>query len=262
MSKGVSVIDVTKQYHSMDGSEVVALHNVNLHIEPGEFVAIVGSSGCGKSTLLRTICGLLKPTSGSVKVNDQVVNEPLDDTAMVFQTPTLLPWSTILDNVLFPLRMRGKMQSSSAEYAMSLLKLVGLQGFEHKYPRELSGGMQQRAGICRGLVQNPSVLLMDEPFGALDALTREEMSMELLRIWTEQPKTVVFVTHSITEAVLLSDRVVVMSPRPGRVVEVIPIQLERPRNFDQLGDTPARQAMHRIREIIYADQKTGSNVNA
>lgn len=252
---GVSVRNVSQRYATRDGSDTVALSDVSLEVCKGEFIALVGASGCGKSTLLRIVCGLLRPTAGDVMLNGAVVREPRDDTAMVFQAPTLLPWATILDNVLFPLRMRGTLKPESAAYARALLKLVGLEGFEGKFPRELSGGMQQRAGICRGLIQDPDVLLMDEPFGALDALTREDMGMELLRIWSEQPKTVLFVTHSISEAVLLADRVVVMSPRPGRIAEILDIVLPRPRSLDQLGEPAAQAAIRRIREIIYADRK-------
>ena len=251
---GLKIQGVSKRYTSRDGTDTVALQDVSLNVGPAEFVTLVGASGCGKSTLLRLVCGLLPTTAGSIVLGGKHVQEPRDDTAMVFQAPTLLPWATIVDNVLFPLRMLGKLHANSRDHALKLLKLAGLEGFEHKYPRELSGGMQQRAAICRGLVQQPSVLLMDEPFGALDALTREEMSLELLRIWSENPMTVLFVTHSISEAVLLADRVVVMSPRPGRVAEVIPIHLPRPRNFDQLALPEAQDAVRRIRSIIYADK--------
>ena len=180
-----------------------------------EFVCLVGPSGCGKSTLLRLVAGLVAPTGGTVSIGGTAVTEPRDDTGIVFQAPTLLPWASILDNVLFPLDMMGKLDAAGRERARDLLALVGLAGFEGKYPRELSGGMQQRAGICRALVHDPDILLMDEPFGALDALTREELTIELMRIWQERPKTILFVTHSIPEAVLLADRVVVMSAAAG-----------------------------------------------
>lgn len=252
---------VSKRYRSRDGTDTLALDNVSLDIADGEFIVLVGASGCGKSTLLRIVCGLLSPTNGAVTLGGTAINAPRDDTAMVFQSPTLLPWATILDNVLFPLKMLGTLRPESVAEAMSLLKLVDLQGFENKYPRELSGGMQQRVALCRGLVQKPSVLLMDEPFGALDALTREEMSLELLRIWAQQPKTLLFVTHSISEAVLLADRVVVMSPRPGRIEEVIPIDMPRPRSFDQLGSHTAQEAIRRIRQIIYSDKTAGNVAN-
>jgi len=252
--EGLRIAHVSKRYASRDGASTVALSDISLDVGVSEFVTLVGASGCGKSTLLRLVCGLISPSAGTIMLGGLPVREPRDDTAMVFQAPTLLPWATILDNVLFPLRMLGTLAPTSRDGALNLLDLVGLAGFEHKYPRELSGGMQQRAAICRGLVQQPSVLLMDEPFGSLDALTREEMSLELLRIWSENPMTVLFVTHSISEAVLLADRVVVMSPRPGRVADVIPIHLPRPRHFDQLAHPDAQDAVRRIRGIIYADR--------
>jgi len=253
--EGLRIVHVSKRYPSRDGTSTVALNDVSLDVGASEFVTLVGASGCGKSTLLRLVCGLIPPSAGTIVLGGLPVCKPRDDTAMVFQAPTLLPWATILDNVLFPLRMLGTLVPTSRESALKLLDLVGLAGFEYKYPRELSGGMQQRAAICRGLVQQPSLLLMDEPFGALDALTREEMSLELLRIWSENPMTVLFVTHAISEAVLLADRVVVMSPRPGRVADVIPVHVPRPRHFDQLAHPDAQDVVRRIRSIIYADKR-------
>lgn len=252
----VGIERVSQRYTTRDGSVIDALIDVSLDIKAGEFVSLVGASGCGKSTLLRLICGLNAPTKGAITVDGVPMDGPRDDLAMVFQAPTLLPWATILDNVLFPLKLRGKVTRDGQDHARSLLSLAGLSGFEKRLPKELSGGMQQRASICRGLVQKPNVLLMDEPFGALDALTREEMSLELLRIWSHSQNTVIFVTHSISEAVLLSDRVVVMSPRPGRVAEIIEVDLPRPRSFDLLGEPAAQEAMHRIRELIYADRSS------
>jgi NitT/TauT family transport system ATP-binding protein len=179
------------------------------------------------------------------------VREPRQDTGIVFQNPTLLPWASVTDNVLFPLKLMHQVRSDSIAIVHDLLKLVGLAGFEHRYPRELSGGMQQRAAICRALIHDPDILLMDEPFGALDALTREEMSLELLRIWTAQPKTILFVTHSISEAVMLADRVVVMSPRPGRIVEEIDVPLLRPRTFDLQARPEFQECARRIRGLIF-----------
>ena len=212
---------VAKTFVTRGGEEVAAMADVSLEVGRNEFVCLVGPSGCGKSTLLRLVAGLVAPTGGTVSIGGTAVTEPRDDTGIVFQAPTLLPWASILDNVLFPLDMMGKLDAAGRERARELLALVGLAGFEGKYPRELSGGMQQRAGICRALVHDPDILLMDEPFGALDALTREELTIELMRIWQERPKTILFVTHSIPEAVLLADRVVVMSARPGRIAEII-----------------------------------------
>lgn len=242
---------VGKVFAGRDGSRVVALEGVSLDVAAGEFVAIVGASGCGKSTLLRLVAGLVPVTSGAVRVAGETVRAPTDATAMVFQAPTLLPWANVLRNVTFPLRLMGRAGGDTEARARSLLAKAGLAGFETKLPSELSGGMQQRVAICRALLQQPRVLLMDEPFGALDALTREEMSLELLRIWRETGAAVLFVTHSISEAVLLADRVVVMSPRPGRVADIVDIALPRPRSFEQEGEPAFHAAAQRIRRTIY-----------
>ena len=243
-------------------TDIVALDDISLAVRQREFVTVVGASGCGKSTLLRLVAGLLRPTEGGVRIDGEPVREPRPDTGIVFQSPTLLPWANVLDNVLFPLKIMGQMAPGSAERAHRLLALVGLEGFERNFPRELSGGMQQRAAICRALIHNPDILLMDEPFGALDALTREEMSLELLRIWTEQPKTILFVTHSIAEAVLLADRVVVMSPRPGRVVDIIPVPLPRPRNFDVEELHEFQDCARRIRGHIFGGKARGVSLSS
>jgi NitT/TauT family transport system ATP-binding protein len=245
---------VTRIFNSRDGDQVTALEDVSLEIGTNEFVTLVGPSGCGKSTMLRIVAGLILPTAGAATIGGQPITEPRSETGIVFQAPTLLPWASVLDNVLLPLRMMRRMNSGSADKAAALLKLVGLAGFESKSPRELSGGMQQRVAICRALVHEPDILLMDEPFGALDALTREEMTMELLRIWGERPKTVLFVTHSITEAVVLADRVVVMSPRPGRIAEIIDIKSPRPRSFHVEGDAAFHDASRRIRQLIFGQR--------
>jgi NitT/TauT family transport system ATP-binding protein len=247
----ITIEDVGKTFTTDDGAVVAALSNVTLTVGKNELVSLVGPSGCGKSTLLRLIAGLLTPSQGRVAIDGSLVTEPRAETGIVFQAPTLLPWATILDNVLFPLKMMGKLGPDSRERAMELIELVGLTGFERRLPRELSGGMQQRAGICRALVHDPDILLMDEPFGALDALTREELTLEVLRIWTERPKTIVFVTHSIPESVLLSDRVVVMSPRPGRIAEIIRVGLGRPRRFDMEAEIGFQDSTRRIRELIF-----------
>ncbi|MGH8760683.1 MAG: ABC transporter ATP-binding protein [Burkholderiales bacterium] len=242
---------LSKVFGSRDGGNVAALEDVSIGIRRNEFVTLVGPSGCGKSTLLRLIGGLLLPDKGSVKIDGHAVTEPRADTGIVFQAPTLLPWASVLDNVLFPLVLMKRMAPGSAAHARDLLRLAGLAGFESRFPRELSGGMQQRAAICRALIHDPETLLMDEPFGALDALTREEMTMELLRIWSERRKTIVFVTHSIPEAVLLADRVVVLSRRPGRVAAVIDVPLARPRSFVQEGSGDFQECVSRIRELIF-----------
>jgi len=246
----IKISNTSKVFQSWDGESIVALEDISLEIKENEFVTLVGPSGCGKSTLLRLLAGLIMPTQGTVEIDGTRVTEPRKDTGIVFQQATLLPWKTILDNVLFPLSVMREMKPDSDQTARDLLNLAGLGGFEKKYPDELSGGMQQRAAICRALVHDPEILLMDEPFGALDALTREEMSLELLRIWTERPKTIVFVTHSITEAVLMSDRVVVMSARPGRVLELIDVPIKRPRTFEVEAQNDFQKCAQRIRYLI------------
>ncbi len=211
---------------------VEALRGVDMAVRRHEFVAVLGPSGCGKSTLLRLTAGLLQPTTGEVRVFGRPVTEPRDDVGIVFQKPTLLPWASVEDNVVFPIRHRhGRVSRTEREEAREILATVGLEGFDKRLPAELSGGMQQRVGIARALLLDPDILLMDEPFSALDALTREEMGFELLRIWQARPKTVLFITHSINEAVLLADRVIVMSERPGHVVRDLPVPLPRPRNI-------------------------------
>ena len=251
----IQIDHAAKTFVTRGGDAVVALSDVSLTIARNEFVCLVGPSGCGKSTLLRLVAGLVTLTSGTVSVGGTAVTEPREDTGIVFQAPTLLPWATILDNVLFPLDMMGKLDAAGRARARDLLTLVGLSGFESKHPRELSGGMQQRAGICRALVHDPDILLMDEPFGALDALTREELTIELMRICRERPKTILFVTHSIPEAVLLADRVVVMSPRPGRIAEIIDVPLPRPRDFDMEARSEFQAITRRIRELIFGNRR-------
>jgi NitT/TauT family transport system ATP-binding protein len=245
---------VGKTFRGRDGTAVEALSDISLEVAEGEFVAIVGASGCGKSTLLRLVAGLVPPTTGGVLLGGEQVTAPRAETAMVFQAATLLPWADVLRNVTFPLRLMGKVAPDTGAKASALLSTAGLAGFESKLPRELSGGMQQRVAICRALLQEPRLLLMDEPFGALDALTREEMSIELLRLWTARRMAVLFVTHSIPEAVLLADRVVVMSPRPGRIVDVVEVNLPRPRSFDQEGSDEFQRCARRIRDHIFGSR--------
>ena len=247
------VVDaVSRYFDALDGERLIALDKVALTIGRTEFVALVGPSGCGKSTLLRILAGLIKPSAGTVRIDGAALVEPRERTGIVFQAATLLPWANVLDNILFPLRVTGKPVTEAMHArARELIEVAGLEGFEQRAPRELSGGMQQRVAICRALLNDPDLLLMDEPFGALDALTREEMTLELLRIWAARPKTVVFVTHSIAEAVLLADRVVVMSARPGRIADVIDIELPRPRSFAMAGLPAFNAASERIREQIF-----------
>jgi NitT/TauT family transport system ATP-binding protein len=230
-------LEAVGMVYATGSGPVEALRAISLAVAPGEFLAIVGPSGCGKSSLLRLIAGLRPATSGVVRVGAGQVVRPIANVGMVFQAPVLLGWRTILDNVLLPAELSGLPPRRYRERALDLLRLVGLDGFAAKRPAELSGGMQQRAAICRALLLDPPLLLMDEPFGALDALTRDEMNLELLRIWGEQRaaatrKTIVFVTHSIDEAVLLADRVVVLSPRPGAIAAERVIDLARPRTIE------------------------------
>jgi NitT/TauT family transport system ATP-binding protein len=210
---------------------VEALRGLDIELPPGAFVSVLGPSGCGKSTLLKLACGLLQPTAGTIRLDGVPVTGPRREVGIVFQQPTLLPWKTVLDNVMVPVRAMGLDERAHRDRASELLRMVRLEGFARHYPRELSGGMQQRVGIARGLIHDPSLLLMDEPFAALDAMTRERMMAELQRIWLGTGKSVLFITHSIPEAVFLSDRIVVMSPRPGRVLKVIDVDLPRPRDI-------------------------------
>jgi NitT/TauT family transport system ATP-binding protein len=226
---------------------VTALDRTNLELLQGQFTSFVGPSGCGKTTLLRIVAGLAQPSHGTVSVGGQRVVGPSAKTATVFQAASLLPWKTVIQNVLLAARLRGRVTSEHKERARALLETAGLDKFVDSLPHELSGGMQQRAAICRALLVQPDVLLMDEPFGALDAMTRERMGIELTRIWEANRSTVVFVTHSIPEAVQLSDRVVVMSPRPGRIVDDLIIDLPRPRSPESLETDEARSLQHQIR---------------
>lgn len=241
-----------KIYRPRKSEPTHALSDINLKVKRGEFISIVGPSGCGKTTLLKILAGLIPRSEGVVRVAGRDVDGPLPEVGMVFQAATLLPWRTILQNVMIPVEIQRLDRAEYGKRADQLLEMVGLGGFENKYPDELSGGMQQRAGICRALVHDPAVLLMDEPFGALDAMTREYMNVELLRIWRESGKTVVLVTHSIPEAVFLSDRVVVLSPRPGRIAEVIDIDLERPRDLSVMASDRAGVYVERIRTYFNA----------
>jgi NitT/TauT family transport system ATP-binding protein len=232
----IKLTRVGRSFNSREGT-VEALRDVSLEVADGEFVAVVGRSGCGKSTLLRLIAGLLPPTAGEIEVEDEVVRKPRRDVAMMFQRPALLPWRSVLDNVLLPVQIFGWRRAEYRERANQLLELTGLTGFEKRLPHELSGGMQQRVALCRALIGKPRVMLMDEPFSALDPLIREELAIELQRIHMEQEATTVFVTHSIDEAVLLADRVVVLSPRPGRVREIIEVRIPRPRALGRTAHT-------------------------
>ena len=249
VSSGPAVIevrDLRKVYGTRHG-EVEALQDIEFAVAEGEFIAIVGPSGCGKSTLLKILAGLLPATSGEARLRGTPITGPRRDIGMVFQSPVLFPWRTVLDNVLLPADVQRLGRERMRETALDLLRLVGLQGFERRYPWELSGGMQQRVAIVRALIHDPAMLLMDEPFGALDAMTREQMNLELQRIWLERRKTVVFITHSIPEAVFLADRVLVMTPRPGRIAEDIGVAIARPRSLDAMATPEFGAYAHRIR---------------
>jgi len=243
----VAVRGLSVRYASSGGT-LTALEGVSLSVQAGEFCCIVGPSGCGKSTLLRVLAGLVPHTEGEVSIRSDDRQRPL--TAMVFQDYALLPWRTVLDNVAFGPENRGVPRQERYRLAREILAKVGLAGFEHAYPHQLSGGMKQRVGIARALANDPEVLLMDEPLAALDAQTRNLMQEELLRIWAEFGKTVVYVTHAIDEAVLLGDRVVVMTARPGRVKAVVPVDLERPRTLDQKGSARFGQLYHEVWQLL------------
>ena len=246
----IEIKGVSKTYQAHDGGQVQALTDTTFDIGQGEFVALVGPSGCGKSTLLQLVAGLLRPTSGSVAVHGETVNGPRRDLGIVFQQALLLPWLSVLNNVLIPVRVQKRDVKKYRDRARQLLELVGLTDFENRLPRELSGGMQQRVAIARALVNEPGTLLMDEPFGALDAMTRETMNLELQRIWQEEKKTVLFVTHSISEAVFLADRVAVMTPRPGRIESVEDVGLARPRGPASFADAQFIQLADKIRTML------------
>lgn len=249
----ISFDRVSQVFTSSDGSEVVALDNASFDIGRHEFIAVLGPSGCGKSTLLRILAGLVRPTHGQVSIYGSTVDGPRDEIGIVFQRPTLLPWLNIRDNLTFPMRHKyGRVTAQEITRGEELLELVGLKDFGNKRPDELSGGMQQRAAIARALLHDPEILLMDEPFSALDALTRDELSLELLNIWTRRPKTVLFITHSIPEALLLADRILVMSARPGRVQEIIDVDLPRPRSMETLTEPRFNELANHIRRKVFS----------
>ena len=252
----ISVLGITKTFAGGgaggDGRPLSALEGVSLTIQDHEFVSVIGPSGCGKTTLLRILGGLIPPDTGQVVIDGVVVDAPGPDRAMVFQDFALLPWVDLLTNVAFPLEIRKVPKAQREARARAALRLVDLEGFAHYYPRQLSGGMQQRVGLARALAVDPKILLMDEPFGALDAQTRQVLQEELMALWQRDRKTVIFVTHAMDEAVYLSDRVVIMTPRPGRVAEVLEIPLQRPRGPEVRGDPEFARLTARIWERLKA----------
>ena len=242
---------VSKVYATHDGP-VRALEQVSVGARRGEFLSVLGPSGCGKSTLLMIAAGLLRPSNGAVSIDGAVVTRPRTDIGIVFQSPVLLEWRTALGNVMLQAEAKKLERTAAERRARDLLASVGLAGFEDKYPHELSGGMRQRVSLCRALIHTPHQLMMDEPFGALDALTREAMNVELQRIWLERRKTVLFVTHSTTEAVFLADRVLVMTPRPGRIGDLLTIDFPRPRSLDVMTTEAFGAHVRRIRTALNA----------
>lgn len=247
----IDIKNISKAFGDGAG-RVVALHNVSLSIQPGEFVSLIGPSGCGKSTLLRVIGDLIQPSQGEITIKGKSPQQArLDrDYGIVFQAPVLYDWRTVVKNVQLPLEVMKYPRAEWDERAIKMLELVGLDDFRNYYPWQLSGGMQQRVSIARALVFNPSILLMDEPFGALDELTRERLNMELLQIWEKTGTTIIFVTHSIPEAVFLSNRVVVMTPRPGKIEKIIHIDLPRPRVFETREQTRYFELVTEVRESL------------
>ncbi len=245
----VDIRDVSKSFaHGRRAKEI--LRRVNLTVDDGEFVSLVGRSGCGKTTLLRIVGGFVRADSGEVVVNANKVREPGPDRGMLFQHPMLFPWLTVLDNTLFGPKAEGRCTRTTRERAMELLRLVGLEGFEFHYPKQLSGGMMHRAAFARVMITDPKILLMDEPFGALDALTRVGMQQFLLELWERQHFTVMLVTHDVEEAVLLSDRVVIMASGPGELVETVEIGLPRPRSYDMCETAAFVELKRHVRQAV------------
>ena len=245
----ISMRNLSKVYETQE-QPLLALRDITLDIHSGEFVSFVGPSGCGKSTLLNIVGGLLDRTSGDLWFKGEEQREPRREIGMMFQTPVLFDWRTVVENVLLPIEILGQDKGAFRARAIELLDLTGLKGFEEAYPRQLSGGMQQRVALSRVLVHDPEVLLLDEPFGALDEFTREAMNLELLRIWDATRKTIIFVTHNINEAVFLSDRVVVMTPRPGQIAKVLDVGLPRPRTREAMKLPAYAEKVFEVRELL------------
>ena len=246
----IEIKDVRKTFSSDAGPQVEALAGVDLEVSDNEFTSIVGPSGCGKSTLLEIVAGLTEPTTGEVLIDGEPISDPHPAVGLIFQQESTFPWRSVLENVAFGLEMHGVAKKERLDRSRAMIEMVGLQGFEDRYPGELSGGMRQRVAIARTLVMNPEVLLMDEPFGALDEQTRLILGDELLRIWSQTSSTVLFITHSIEEATLLSDQVIVMSARPGSIRKVVPVNLERPRDSSSFGTPQFGHITGEIWEVL------------
>lgn len=250
MPIGLSIHRLTVAYPAPDGGELKALGPVTIEIMPGEFVCLIGPSGCGKSTMIRICAGLLQPSEGQARLGDEVINGPSPRVGLMFQQANLMPWRTVIDNVALPLELSGVPRGERHKSARELLDMLDLSEFGGAYPGELSGGMAQRAALGRVLVQQPEVLLLDEPFGALDALTRERVSLDMLRVWAQQQQTVLMVTHDLREAVFLADRVLVMSRRPGRIIADIPVDLPRPRRLEHAYEGSFTEIAREVRAAI------------
>jgi NitT/TauT family transport system ATP-binding protein len=251
----IAARDISMTFPTRSGA-VQALDHVTVEVEDGHFVCIVGASGCGKSTLLNIMAGLIRPTSGTIEVGERAVTGPGADRGMVFQSYTLFPWLRVRENIEFGPSLNGVAADERRRIAESLLEEMGLAEFARAYPRELSGGMKQRVAIARALANNPDVLLMDEPFGALDALTRADAQRFLTQIWEQHRRTIAFVTHDIDEAIYLGDKVYVMSPRPGRVKEIVQVDIARPRSLDDIGSQRFAELKRRILSLIFEDVDT------
>lgn len=246
----LEAINLHKHYTTTRRGVLAAVEDISFSVEPGEFLCIVGPSGCGKTTLLRLLAGLIIPDQGEACLHGQTLREPSSKIGIVFQKSNLMPWRTVFDNVMLPLQVQRLPQSEARSRVEESLAMVGLSDFTKSYPRELSGGMQQRVAIARALVHQPEILLLDEPFGALDALTRENLNMQLMKLWETSRKTVVMVTHNIREAIFLADRVLVLSQRPGRIIDAISVDFPRPRDLSLLYDSDFGALAYKVRQSI------------
>jgi NitT/TauT family transport system ATP-binding protein len=251
----LSVAGVSKSF-DIDGRRIEALRDIDLTLNEGEFGALIGPSGCGKSTLLRLVADIMPPSQGSISIGGLPPSRARKEhqIGFVFQDPTLLPWRTVLENIRLPLEVIGAKPSPGSATPQDLINLVGLSGFEHARPSQLSGGMQQRVAIARALVLAPQILLLDEPFGALDEISRHRMNLELLRIWAQTRTTALMVTHSIQEAVFMADKIFVLAARPGRIVDMVPVEIDRPRRLSQMNAPAFVAAVDRVRNSLFGDQ--------